>query len=442
MGARRSRDDGNDPRGSRVVGRCRGEGALSPPLVRARVRTGAGTNRDAMRRHNLGTMLQHIHREGQLSRAALTGRLGLSRGAIGDLLAELESLGTVTIAPSAEARTSAGRPSPVVRPVPEHAQVLAAEVSADHLRVAAVGLGGTVLGRRDGVTPASHDPRAVVESLGDLATSMTAELPAGTALLGVGVAVPGMVAEEGLVRLAPSLGWTDVPLVAMLLERLSIDVPVAAANDADLGALAEHTRGAGLGHDHMVFVGCDDLGVGGGVIIDGRAFRGLGGYAGEFGHLFVNPVGRRCDCGSTGCWETEIGAARVAEALGLPTSDPAALAEALHGLSTPPEPLRTAGRFLGLGLASIVNAFNTGLVVLGGTLRDLYPVVRDETDAALDRAALPAPRAQMRLVLSELGSDAALIGAAEMMMEPLFTDPAGVLAAARRASSVGAGAPG
>jgi predicted NBD/HSP70 family sugar kinase len=397
------------------------------------MKAGSGANREAMRRHNLGTMLRYVHQEGQLSRASLTARLTLTRSTIGDLLEELVGLGAVVIAPSGQARATAGRPSPVVRPLPENVYVLAAEVGADHLRVAAVGLGGRVLIRVEGETPSSHDPALVVDTLRDLAVTATMGLPSKGALLGLGVAVPGMVGEEGLVRLAPNLGWADVPLVAMLKERLPAGVPVMAANDADLGALAEHSRGAGVGAEHMVFVGCDDLGVGGGIIIDGRAFRGLGGYAGEFGHLFVNPAGRACHCGSLGCWETEIGAARIAEVLGVPSDDLDELARALARVRRPSAKLRTAGRFLGLGLASIVNAFNTGLIVLGGTLRDLYPVVQADTDAALAKAALPAPWSQMRLVLSLLGTDAALIGAAEIVMDPLFADPVGVLATAAHA---------
>jgi predicted NBD/HSP70 family sugar kinase len=92
------------------------------------------------------------------------------------------------------------------------------------------------------------------------------------------------------------------------------------------------------------------------------------------------------------------------------------------------------GRFLGLGLASIVNVFNTNLVVLGGTLRDLYPIVKSDADAAPAQSALPAPRSQVRLVLSQLEANAPLIGTAEMVMDPLFADTAGVLAAASRAS--------
>ncbi len=96
---------------------------------------------------------------------------------------------------------------------------------------------------------------------------------------------------DGHVAMASSLGWTDLPLADIVRERLPADLRVEVANDADLGAIAEHMRGAGDGVQHLVYVGVDDPGVGGGIIVDGRVFRGAGGYAGEFGHMVVNPDG-------------------------------------------------------------------------------------------------------------------------------------------------------
>ncbi len=208
------------------------------------------------------------------------------------------------------------------------------------------------------------------------------------------------------------------------------DLRVEVANDANLGALAEHLRGVGQGVENLVYVGVDDPGVGGGIIVDGRGLRGARGYAGEFGHMLVNPDGVLCRCGNVGCWETEIGTPRIAEALGLETNDTDAVAVALGQVVQPAEALRTAGRYLGRGLAGIANALNTEMIVLGGTLRDLYPVVQREADAAFLRLVLPAPRASVRLAMSRLGPDAASVGAAELVFEPLFDDPEEVVSAA------------
>ena len=392
----------------------------------------AGTNRDAMRPHNLGVVLRHVHRDGALSRAALTARMGLTRGSVGELLTELESLRTVIVVPDLEPRSTAGRPSPRVVPDAAHVQVLGAEIGADHIRALSVGLGGRVLARAACSTPRSHDPDAVADALVGLAWDVSRDMPDRAALLGFGIGVAGLVGVEGHIELASSLGWTDLPFADIVRDRLPADLRIEVANDADLGALGEHLRGAGQGVDHLVYVGVDDPGVGGGIIVDGRALRGARGYAGEFGHMLVNPEGVRCRCGNVGCWETEIGTPRIAEALGLRTTDTDAVAAALGRVTRVPAKLRTAGRFLGWGLAGIVNALNTEMVVLGGTLRDLYPVVKTDADDAFERLVLPAPRASVRLELSRLGPDAASIGAAEMVFESLFDDPAEVVASAHR----------
>lgn len=393
---------------------------------------GAGTNRDSMRRHNLASLLRHLHFDGPLSRATLTTRTGLTRSTILALVGELESLGAVIETTPAGWRGSAGRPSLDVRPAEERVVVLAAHVGIDVLRAVCIGIGGRILSRATCRTPATCDPEEVASAVIDILGQVASGLPDGTALLGVGVSVPGMVGENEIVRSAPNLGWTDVPFADLLRARMKISLPLWVANDADLGALAEHSRGAGVGHDYMVFVGCDDLGVGGGVIVAGRPLRGVGGYAGEFGHLLVNPRGSVCRCGARGCWETEIGAVAVAAALGVPPNNLASLAAALGSVDKPSAALRTVGRYLGLGLGSIVNAFNPEIIVLGGTLRDLYPVIQADTDKALRSMALGAPLEQAQVVLPKLGGDAVLIGAGEMAFEPMLADPVGALTEACR----------
>ena len=143
--------------------------------------------------------------------------------------------------------------------------------------------------------------------------------------VGVGVGVRGVVRHsDGLVRFAPNLGWVDVPLGELRRRRCCrATCPSWSANDADLGARAEHIRGAARGARSVVYLS-GEVGVGGGILLEGGPLTGAGGYAGEVGHMVVNPRGRACRCGSTGCWETEIGEEALLIASGLAESDPAA----------------------------------------------------------------------------------------------------------------------
>ncbi len=393
---------------------------------------GAGTNQEAIRRHNLGTLLDHVHRDGQLSRAELTGRMQLNRSTIAALVGELESLGAVRQSAPSGARAAAGRPSLDVHPAPEQVYVLAAAVLVDEIQVAAVGLGGTVLGRACDSTPDSHSPRDVTRAVVRLARRARADVHPAAALVGIGAAVPGTVSErDGLVRAAPNLGWSETPFAGLLATALRTDLAPRVGNDADLGALAEHTRGSSLEIDDLVYL-IGDVGVGGGVITGGMPLRGAGGYAGEIGHLTVTPGGRACRCGNRGCWETEVGATAVAAALGrgVPIDE---LPARLRAVDKPPEALLRVGRRLGTGLAGVVNIFNPRRVILGGLFADLYPVVRGACDEALHASALRAPDGQAEIALPALGRDSVLLGAAEQAFEALLDDPASVLAAARAA---------
>ena len=261
--------------------------------------------------------------------------------------------------------------------------------------------------------------------------SLRADRAAGRDVVGIGVAIPGVVRQsDGCVRFAPNLGWVDQPLGEVLRARLG-DLPLWMGNDADLGLLAEHRRGAARGVDDVVFL-AGDVGVGGGMAIGGRPLIGAGGYAGELGHMVVRPGGRRCRCGAKGCWETEIGSPAIARAVGLAehTSTEHLLA-ALAALEPGSGALNEVGHYLGLGMASIVNLVNPRLFIVGGLLGQVYPLVEPTVRASLSAAALAAPVEQLQVAVPSLGGDAALIGASELAWSDLLADPTAVLRPSR-----------
>lgn len=392
-------------------------------------RVGVGTNQEDVRRHNLGTVLGHVHRAGRISRAELTSVMGLNRSTIAGLVTELETLGLAEQVKPSGARVSAGRPSVDVR-VRTGAYVLAADVRVDGLTVARIGLGGVVQSRATGPVPVGRAPEAIAASVVDLMRMVVKDVDPAAALVGVGVGVPGIVrASDGHVRLAPNLGWRDVPFAQILADHLGgLGMPVL-GNDADLGALSEHLRGAGVGVEDLVYLS-GEVGVGAGVIVSGHKLEGAGGYAGEIGHMPFIPEGKPCHCGARGCWETEIGAEAIALAIGCPPERVGALGEYLEAVRDAPDDLRIVGRHLGRGLAGMVNMLNPRVIVLGGYLRSLLPLVHDDIDKELASYALAASRDLVRVTLPGLGGDSVLHGAAELAFEPLLADPVGRLATA------------
>jgi predicted NBD/HSP70 family sugar kinase len=401
--------------------------------VADRRRLGTGTNQEAVRRHNLATLLGHVHRSGGVSRARLTERMGLNRSTIADLVRELEDLAAVsqsTPESGTMPRVGAGRPSIDVQPARDSVFVLAAELGVDTMDVARVGLGGQPLDRMSTVTPANPEPAALVDTIVDMMRRMLKSAADDARLVGIGLAVPGVVTDRsGSVRFAPNLGWSDVGLTSLLQHRIGTRVSVHIGNDAELGALAEHTRGVGRGMNHLIYLSCD-VGVGGGFIVGGAPMMGASGYAGEIGHQPFNPKGQTCRCGNVGCWETEIGSRAVAEAVGCPTAEMHRLPDYLQPGVPPPAGLRALGHALGLGLGALVNIFNPELVILGGVLRWVYPLVRADVLDALRDWALDAPAAQAQIVVPALGGDSVIVGAAELAFADLLQDPVGVLTGA------------
>ena len=389
-----------------------------------------GLRSETVRRANLSAIVRELHGHGPLTRSDLVARTGLTRSAIRGLIGELTAAGFVVEERSSGLGTP-GRPSPVVSLTPRRAVALALEIDVDSLAAAAVGLGGEVLGSRRIDRPSGHvTAEAISVDLANLANELRDEAWTPEAVVGVGVGVVGVVRRsDGLVSMAPNLGWRDVPLGDALTRAMDLTVPVSIANEADLGTLAEHRRGAAVGSDQVLYV-AGEVGVGGGLIVDGKPLAGAAGYGGEVGHIPINPAGVACRCGSVGCWETEVGAWALLRRAGRPPGGgqrdvDAVVAEAEAGSPVAIAAFDEIGRWLGIGLAGLVNVFNPEIIVLGGLFGRILPFVEGSMHGALDRMALSAPRGLVRVVPAKLGVDAPLIGAAEYAFEPLLDDPAG-----------------
>jgi predicted NBD/HSP70 family sugar kinase len=392
----------------------------------------AGATQDEVRRHNLAALVRFLHDHGSTSRSELVSHTGLNRSTVGGLIADL---GAVDLVRETEpVGRGVGRPSFGVEPVHDRAYVLAIDLRVDRTIAALVGFGGAVLQRREHrYRKGQQREEKIVAQLVESCHELLALAPKGAVQVGVGVGVPGLVRQpDGLVRFAPNLGWVDVPLGDHLAAALDVATPIAVGNDSDLGAIAERLRGSAVGAANVIYLS-GQVGVGGGIMVDGKLLMGGQGYAGEVGHMRVNPGGRQCRCGGRGCWETEIGEPALRLAAGVPdtTSVTDIVAEALAGDAEMRAGLDQVGGWLGIGVVNLVNIFNPDVVVFGGTLRELLPVVRDRVQRELSDS-LTAPGDHVVLALPALGDDSTLLGAAEIAFAPLLDDPLGVVSAPRR----------
>jgi predicted NBD/HSP70 family sugar kinase len=388
-----------------------------------------GHRSETVRRANLSTIVRELHESGPMSRSDLVTRTGLTRSAIRGLIGELVAGDLVAESPAALDGTP-GRPSPVVSPEPEGAIVIAFEIAVDSLAVAAVGLGGRTLEKvRIDLPRGRSSVDDITSALVGLAATVRERLPSDASLVGAAAAFVGVIRRsDGMVSMAPNLGWRDEPLGDRLTRALDLPVPIAFANESDLAVLAEHRRGVARGVDDVLLV-WGSVGVGGGLIVGGAPLTGSAGYSGEVGHIPVNPDGLPCRCGSTGCWETEVGSSALLRRAGRPPEGGHDAVDAVLAAAEAGDPIALAafaetGRWLGIGLAGTINILNPDLVVLGGRLASSYPFVRSTLEAELDRRVLRASRRLVRVLPTSLGDDAPLLGAAELAFEPLLADPA------------------
>ena len=380
-----------------------------------------GGRNDLVRRHNLALVLRRVHLA-PATRSELTRVTALNRSTIGALVAELVDRGLV-VEDEAAGGGQVGRPSPLVRPS-DAPIAIAVNPELDAVTVATVRLGGRVLAKERVPFDATPSPEEAVAITAAAVRRLLDAAPADSRVLGAGIAVPGVVRRtDGVIRLAPHLGWRDVPIAAMLGEALG--VPSAAANDAGLGAQAEWVFGAGRGVDDLVYVHGGASGVGGGIISGGSLVGGSTGHAGELGHVGIRRGGQADTIGVRGTLESEVRRGALLQVLGLEHADPDEFESALvadRSRAVRAEVRRQVDA-LGVALASTINLLNPSRIVLGGFLSALAAIASKRLADAVAERALPLPDDPIDIRRAELGSDLLLIGAAELPFARLFADP-------------------
>ncbi len=308
-------------------------------------------------------------------------------------------------------------------------QAIGIDVGGTKTAAARVDSDGKVLARESLPTPA-HDMGATLATMVKTARAvMTPDVR------GVGIAAAGMVeSRTGVLRFSPNLAWRDASLVSYLETELGL--PVVADNDNTAAAWGESRFGAGRGHADFLLVGVG-TGIGGGIVSGGKLFRGAHGFAAEIGHIVMDPSGPACGCGNHGCWEqmasgqavTRAGRQAVldgAETLLVERSDGEAdrvtgsmvteAARAGDGLAI--SILADVGRWLGTGIAGLVNILDPEIVVLAGGVAEAGDLLLEPARAGFrDAVEAVEHRPEVPLVLAQLGTDTGVVGAAALVLE-------------------------
>ena len=310
-------------------------------------------------------------------------------------------------------------------------QAIGIDVGGTKINAFRVARDGTIVERSSMLTPAD-DEAATMAAMVDQARSLTTP-----EVLAIGVGAAGMVdATEGVLRFAPNLAWRDLPIAQRMRDALGL--PCQVDNDASMAAYGEFRFGAGRGYRHLLLVTVG-TGIGGGIVADGRLFRGAHGFAAEIGHVIVEPDGPLCGCGNRGCWEQvasggaigRVGRETVLEhphslMFRLAGGDPASVTgkvvteAAQQGDEVSAGIVAQAGRRLGEGIAGLVNVLDPQVVVVGGGVIVAGDLLLDPARASfVDALEGPEHRPRVPIVPAQLGNDAGAVGAAALALEEI-----------------------
>ncbi|MCZ2861105.1 ROK family transcriptional regulator [Blastococcus sp. VKM Ac-2987] len=407
-----------------------------PPLYDGSAERRAPADQATVRRTNLGLVLRHLRDHGPRSRARIAQETGLNKATVSSLVAELADRRLVTTG-DVDRAGSVGRPGLTVHLDGRGVCGIGVELNVDYVAVLVPNLRGEVLfEQRLALDIPSLGAEATLDAVAGVVTDAVAAATAvGACPAGLTVAVAGLVrSADGVVTLAPNIGWRDVAVLDGLRARLDVDFPIRVENDANLSAIAEWALGSEARTPDLVYL-TGEVGVGGGVIVAGRLLRGAGGLSGEVGHTTLGDPDVVCGCGRRGCWETVVGLAallRAAAEPGDPVSDPArdletrlaeVAARAEAGDARTLAALHQVGRSLGTGAAVLINLFNPRVVILGGYFAVLGRFLMAPLLTELEARVLAPGVAGARVVLSTLGFTAAVRGGAHVALEPVLDDP-------------------
>jgi glucokinase len=309
--------------------------------------------------------------------------------------------------------------------------VLVVDLGGTKIASAVIDAGSVVLTRDYRLTRADEGVEAVTGLMFEAVEGLLKESGPGPSQPdAISIAAAGAIdSVDGIVTVSPNLpGWRNVPLRDRLAERFGLDTFLV--NDASAAALAEHRLGAGSGADNLIYITVS-TGIGGGIVIDGQLYLGSSGAAGEIGHMAIDSGGPECYCGLSGCLEVLASGTAIAREAkkrlhdgqrsaltGLVAGDIDAVTArevsqaALDGDHLAVEVVAQAARYLGIGMAGVVNIFNPDIIVFGGGVSKMGDFLLDPVRQLVKEKAFAISAQAVRIVTAELGDDVGLFGAA------------------------------
>ena len=395
-------------------------------------------DQEKVRKINRSLILNTIRLHAPVSRAQVANITGLTRGTVSNIVNILIEDDLVFEDKLQDSKI--GRPSVSLGLRPDGGAVIGVEIGVDFISVILTNFVAEPLWETRVQTTLSQSQTEIIhqaEKLIDHALSIAKEN--NLRALGIGAGLPGLVnVRQGNLVMAPNLHWVNVPLRLMWNQRFHL--PIYIENEANLAALGEYYFGKARNVDNFVYL-TSDIGLGGGIMINGRLFRGGHGYGGEIGHIQRNPQGELCGCGRIGCWETQVGPRPVLRRVKkeLETNHDQLLLDAcsgnldnltfeivvefaLNGNLICRQAIEEVAVYLGAGIADLVNIFNPDLIIIGGVFILGKDILQSIIEKTIFSNALKPSTDNLRVEFSERSSEACVLGAVAVVLDEILRE--------------------
>ncbi|CCQ98125.1 Xylose repressor [[Clostridium] ultunense Esp] len=369
---------------------------------------------------NKSIVLDLIRSKSPLSRAQISEVSGLNKGTVSSLVNEL--MEEKLVYEIGLGKSSGGR-RPIMLLFNQSAGfAVGVDLGVNYILTVLTDLNGTVV-QEEFIPYSNLSFQEILILLKSSITKIIEHAPNSPyGIIGIGVGVPGIVDEKGIILFAPNLNWKETDLKSILYEEFH--VPVTIDNEANTGALGEKRYGAGQDISNLIYVSIG-IGIGVGIILNNELFRGTSGYSGEIGHSVIEMNGRKCSCGNRGCWEmyaSEQALLEEAKRLNLSKLDLETVVQAADQGS--PEAITLfseIGEYIGVGIANIMNTFNPDLILIGNRMTMAEKWISNPMRRVVESRALPYHRKDAQIRFSSLSIYSAVRGAASLAINEFFS---------------------
>lgn len=371
---------------------------------------------------NKSIVLEAIKTKGPISRAQISKETGLNKATVSTMVSEL--IKSSFVKEIGEGKSSGGR-KPVMLYFNQHAGYsIGIDLGVNYILGILTDLDGDIVEKMT-IKLTSTQVESVVGQLYLLIEELMKKAPESPyGIVGIGVGVPGQINQHDMILFAPNLQWENVSLKQMIEERFHI--PTVIENEANAGAHGEQLYGAGQHITNQIYVSIG-IGIGTGIIINHQLYKGASGISGEMGHFTIDANGRKCSCGSRGCWELYASEKallvaaqkeKIADSVDLDIL----LKEAKEGNPVVLNLLHTLGEHIGIGLVNIINTFNPGAIIIGNRIAKFKNWIKNPMERIIDERLSIYHKENTELRFAALGNDSIALGVNSFAITNFFAE--------------------